>query len=166
TINSAFMINPDANDGCAYAYDSVVRNREERRHMDAGDCECCRAYYENVGPMPRRLQQPLWRSPSTTPRKEQRQQEQHGLGAASSSHRKHRNSFRNPSEDDEAENKRDEIEAHKKAISKHRYHWPRAKTPPGYWDIGFPSTPEVDAINARASAMHRDKRRAVEREAS
>jgi len=84
----------------------------------------------------------------------------------SSSRRKRRDSFDDPSDDEEAENARRDIEAHKKAISKHRYHWQRAKTPPGYWDIGFPSTQEADALNARASAMHRDKMRAVEREAA
>ncbi|EIW75951.1 hypothetical protein CONPUDRAFT_131453 [Coniophora puteana RWD-64-598 SS2] len=223
TINSAFTINPDANGGRAYAYDSVVRNRDERRHMDAGDCECCHAYYEGVGPMPPRLQQPLWRSPSTTPRKKKEKQkerfgaarteprQQHpksrpypsphrdrthsssvhcrpavsssasasastsgvntGLSASTSnggpsSRRKRRDSFDDPSDNEEAENAQRDIEAHKKAISKHRYHWQRAKTPPGYWDIGFPSTQEADALNARASAMHRDKMRAVEREAA
>lgn len=30
----------------------------------------------------------------------------------------------------------------------------RAKTPPGYWDIGFPSTPKVDALNKEAYEMH------------
>lgn len=42
TINSAFEINPDANDGLNYAYDAVVRNKEERRKMHGNDCECCK----------------------------------------------------------------------------------------------------------------------------
>ena len=41
-INAEFEINPDENDGLNYAYDAVVRNKEERRKMHGGDCECCR----------------------------------------------------------------------------------------------------------------------------
>jgi len=41
-INAAFEINPDANDGLNYAYDAVVRNKEERRKMHGSDCECCK----------------------------------------------------------------------------------------------------------------------------
>ena len=42
TINAAFEINPDANGGLDYAYDTVVRNKEERRKMHGSDCECCK----------------------------------------------------------------------------------------------------------------------------
>jgi len=42
TINAAFEIDPDANGGLNYAYDAVVRNKEERRKMHGSDCECCK----------------------------------------------------------------------------------------------------------------------------
>ena len=42
TINAAFEIDPDANGGLSYAYDAVVRNKEERRKMHGSDCECCK----------------------------------------------------------------------------------------------------------------------------
>jgi len=42
TINAAFEIDPDANGGLDYAYDAVVRNKEERRKMHGSDCECCK----------------------------------------------------------------------------------------------------------------------------
>jgi hypothetical protein len=55
-----------------------------------------------------------------------------------------------------------QVEDHKKAVSRHRHHWPRARTPPGYWDIGFPDTQEAAKINERAKEMHRKKRVEVE----
>ncbi|CAK5265364.1 unnamed protein product [Mycena citricolor] len=67
TINSKYAIDPAKNDGKDYQYDEVVRGRAERRKLHGGDCECCRDYYEAVGPLPNRLQPPLWRSPPKTP---------------------------------------------------------------------------------------------------
>ncbi|KAK0186271.1 DNA repair protein endonuclease SAE2/CtIP C-terminus-domain-containing protein [Armillaria mellea] len=63
TINETFAIDPTHNDGLDFQFDAVVRNKDERRKLHGGDCECCRDYYESVGPLPKRLQQPLWRSP-------------------------------------------------------------------------------------------------------
>jgi DNA repair protein endonuclease SAE2/CtIP C-terminus len=93
-------------------------------------------YYEAIGPHPPRLQPPLWASPPSTPT------------SASASLQE------NP-----------DVASHKAAISRHRYDWDRAKTPPGYWNIGFPSTQEVMGINEKAMEMHRRKREMVEREA-
>ncbi|TFY79155.1 hypothetical protein EWM64_g4856 [Hericium alpestre] len=64
TINAQFEINPEANEGLAFQFDTVVRSKRDRHRMDAGDCECCRDYYEAIGPLPPRLEAPLWRSPS------------------------------------------------------------------------------------------------------
>ncbi|KAJ7072046.1 DNA repair protein endonuclease SAE2/CtIP C-terminus-domain-containing protein [Mycena amicta] len=63
TINANFRIDAARNGGMDYEYDDVVRGREQRRPLHAEDCECCHDYYERVGPMPQRLQPPLWRSP-------------------------------------------------------------------------------------------------------
>ncbi|KAK0451295.1 uncharacterized protein EV420DRAFT_1560120 [Desarmillaria tabescens] len=63
TINETFAIDPNRNNGLDFQFDAVVRNKDERRKLHAGDCECCRDYYEGVGPLPKRLKQPLWRSP-------------------------------------------------------------------------------------------------------
>ncbi|KAK0211951.1 DNA repair protein endonuclease SAE2/CtIP C-terminus-domain-containing protein [Armillaria fumosa] len=63
TINETFAIDPKHNDGLDFQFDAVVRNKDERRKLHAGDCECCRDYYEGIGPLPKRLQPPLWRSP-------------------------------------------------------------------------------------------------------
>lgn len=99
-------------------------------------------YYENVGPLPARLQQPLWSSPTRDPSKFDR-----GRSASPSPREKH------------------EIESHRKAISRHRYTWSRAKTPPGYWDIGFPDTQQVGDINQKAKEMQKQKLAEVEQEA-
>ena len=41
-INATFNINPACNGGLSHQYEEVVRNKAERMHMDAGDCENCR----------------------------------------------------------------------------------------------------------------------------
>ncbi|KAF9026210.1 hypothetical protein BDZ89DRAFT_1016326 [Hymenopellis radicata] len=80
TINATFAIDPSRNDGLDYAYEEVVRGKEKRRNLHGGDCECCRDYYEGVGPLPPRQGMPLWKSPEpnkkaspvTTPRRERK----------------------------------------------------------------------------------------------
>jgi DNA repair protein endonuclease SAE2/CtIP C-terminus len=63
-------------------------------------------------------------------------------------------------------NRRDnDIAQHKRDISRHRHNWERANTPPGYWNIGFPSTQEAFDINEKAKEMHRQKLLMVEQEA-
>ncbi|KAJ2916685.1 hypothetical protein MD484_g3749, partial [Candolleomyces efflorescens] len=140
SVNSKFVIDPEKNGGLNYQYDEVVRGRENRKAMDAGVCECCKDYYEAVGPLPSRLQPPLWRSPSTTPKK--------------------------PCQHHRPADKQKDIDSHMKAISRHRHNWERPKTPPGYWDIGFPTTQEVGEINERAEQMHQEKVLEIEREAA
>ncbi|TRM59082.1 DNA repair protein endonuclease SAE2/CtIP C-terminus-domain-containing protein [Schizophyllum amplum] len=144
TINAMYEIDRSRNGGADYQFEEVVRGKEARRQLEATDCECCREYYEAVGPLPSRLQQPLWRSPTKS---------------AARHHPRcgHR-------EDDDLQANED-IQAHRQAISRHRQQWTRAKTPPSYWEIGFPSTQEAADINERAREMHRDKMRVVDTEA-
>lgn len=58
-----------------------------------------------------------------------------------------------------------EIDVHTKQVSRHRQNWTRAQTPPGYWNIGFPSTQEAREINEKAEEMHQQKYLEVEKEA-
>ena len=163
-----YEINPEHNQGLDFQYDEVVRDKEKRKRMHAGDCECCREvrdtppkatpsllcafsltctiaqYYKAVGPSPPRLKPPMWRSPDSSPAKGKKRK---------------RDSF----EDDEDENVA--VEQHKLAISRHRAHWARGETPPGYWNIGFPDTQEVAEMNAEAQRMHERKRALVAVEA-
>lgn len=155
TINAHFAIDPEQNGGKDFQYHEVVRTREDRRHMEGGDCECCRdvnthfhrvspahydfQYYDAVGPMPPRLKAPLWRTPPSSPRGSKR------TGSA-----------RKESTD---------ITSHKNTISRHRERWTKPTTPPSYWAIGFPSTQDVLEINEKAQEMHREKLKNVQEEA-
>lgn len=42
TINALFEIDPTANAGKDFQYEEVVRKKDQRRKLHAGDCECCR----------------------------------------------------------------------------------------------------------------------------
>ncbi|KAJ3501210.1 hypothetical protein NLJ89_g9443 [Agrocybe chaxingu] len=42
TINALYKVDPTQNGGKDYQHDAVVRDKNERRKMDADDCECCR----------------------------------------------------------------------------------------------------------------------------
>ncbi|KAF7319869.1 SAE2 domain-containing protein [Mycena kentingensis (nom. inval.)] len=131
TINGNYAIDPTRNGGVNYQFAEVVRGKEDRRRLQGGDCEECRDYYEAVGPLPPRLQAPLWRSPPSSPVK-----------GRTCNHQR-------------------EVAAHKQAISRHREEWAQGTTPPNYWDIGFPTTQEADSINAKAKKMHEQKLKRV-----
>ncbi|KAJ6587206.1 hypothetical protein DFH09DRAFT_1142886 [Mycena vulgaris] len=143
-INASFVIDPTRNGGKDFQYDEVVRGREDRRNMNAGDCECCRDYYAAIGPMPNRLQAPLWRTPPSSPGSKPCVRNSIGCAQPESA----------------------EITAHKQAISRHRHQWAPTSTPPSYWSIGFPSTQEAKDINEKAREMHEDKKRNVQKEAN
>ena len=120
-------------------------------------------YYEGVGPLPSRLQPPLWRSPPATPARTcLRLPHSHSPETQSPSGSR-TSKKRNPLTSSTS-NHRD-IELHKKAISRHRHTWARATTPPGYWDIGFPDTQAVGDINEKAKQMHKRKKAEIGEEA-
>ncbi|EED78212.1 predicted protein, partial [Postia placenta Mad-698-R] len=148
TINALYEIDTEQNGGLKHQFDEVVRNKGQRRHMHAFDCECCREYYEAVGPLPARLQAPLWKSPQSTPSKRTARSE-------------HLTSVDLDIDADEAEQEQ-AIAKHRQEISRHRQQWERPLTPPGYWEIGFPDTQETSAINEKAREMHERKRARVE----
>ncbi|KAL0959048.1 hypothetical protein HGRIS_014352 [Hohenbuehelia grisea] len=149
---SLFAINPERNGGLDFQFEDVIRSRDDRRRLDAGDCECCREYYDAIGPLPQGPSAPLWRSPPATPVKPC---PRHGHGIDS----------RLAVKSVDRGSQRAGTQAHKQAISRHRHQWARAGTPPGYWDIGFPSTQEAIAINDQAEVMHRKKEETIEAEA-
>jgi hypothetical protein len=116
--------------------------------------------------MPPRLQRPAWRSPTASPSK------------SAHTHHHHRPRHRGQVEttralDDEnldldgfTEHQRQRaVAAHKQEVSRHRTEWETARTPPGYWDIGFPDTQKVADINARANEMRREKETGMRQEA-
>ncbi|KAF8227220.1 hypothetical protein L208DRAFT_1433702 [Tricholoma matsutake] len=150
TINAEYAIDPARNGGLEFQYDEVARTKEDRRRLDAGDCECCRDYYTAIGPLPNRLHAPLWRSPTNSPVKSKGPCSRHGSSAQNGGET-----------ETDIERQAAAITSHKQAISRHRHQWERAHTPPGYWNIGFPDTQEAADINERAREMHRRKREEV-----
>ncbi|KDQ49142.1 hypothetical protein JAAARDRAFT_43084 [Jaapia argillacea MUCL 33604] len=42
TVNAVYQIDQGRNGGLGFQYDEVVRTREDRKRLNAGDCECCR----------------------------------------------------------------------------------------------------------------------------
>ncbi|KAJ4479201.1 hypothetical protein J3R30DRAFT_2730972 [Lentinula aciculospora] len=189
TINEMYEIDPAQNAGLKYQYDEVVRGREKRKRLIGGDCDDCREYYEAIGPMPPRLQPPLWKSPVKDSRHP-------GSASRSCPHHQHggKQNYNTEADADESifdgfdsppskldrtsrgntnENERNTrststsaIAAHKQGISRHRAAWARGNTPPAYWDIGFPDTQIAEEINERAREMQRRKKEMVEREAT
>jgi hypothetical protein len=101
-------------------------------------------YYRTVGPLPPRLHAPLWRTPPSSPKSKA-------------------TILASPMNVDE-ENEQ-EIERHKREISRHRHNWAPPSTPPKYWSIGFPDTQEVREINREAEEMIEAKKARVETEA-
>ncbi|CAE6490383.1 unnamed protein product [Rhizoctonia solani] len=123
TINSEFEINPAHNEGMAFEFDSVVRDKNERKKLTGGDCIACKEYYEAVGAMPARPGAPLWRSPGGLPRP--------GRSSGVSTFvfpYSHPGAGSVDVDMDEGE----EMVAHKQAISRHRHKWVPASTPPDY----------------------------------
>lgn len=40
-MNAQYEIDPDQNGGLNFAFDEVVRRKDERRKLNAGTCDCC-----------------------------------------------------------------------------------------------------------------------------
>ncbi|THH09467.1 hypothetical protein EW145_g1985 [Phellinidium pouzarii] len=65
-INTHFKIDTSRNDGLPFQFDEIVRGRDRRRRLEAGDCDCCKNYYDHVEPLPTPLLPPAWKSPART----------------------------------------------------------------------------------------------------
>ncbi|TXT05999.1 hypothetical protein VHUM_03760 [Vanrija humicola] len=133
-VADEYEIDPEKNDGVAHQFDAVVRGRDARKRMHGGDCECCRDYYEAVGPLPVFNAGPVWKDAE---------------------------------EDDEVDSptkRQRQLEDHQNRISRHREVWRKPPTPPDFWKIGFPSTQEVEDVNARADKMVADREAEIRRQ--
>lgn len=161
-----------------------MRNAEDRKQLHAVDCKCCHSvgvpyqagvvcvrlmhvvkYYKAIGPLPPRLQRPLWRSPESTPSKHHK--DRSDSPDVITDQISHPTDLPAGGEDEVEAAKRQEqaIVEHMHEISRHRHQWEPASTPPSYWNIGFPDTQEAAAINKRAQEMHEQKRAKVDMEA-
>ncbi|KAF8343960.1 DNA repair protein endonuclease SAE2/CtIP C-terminus-domain-containing protein [Cantharellus anzutake] len=144
-----YEIDKSKNDGLDYHFDGVVRKKQERQKLHGTDCLCCRDYYDAVGPLPSRLQPPLWRSPSPSesPSSGRKAQDRTGTYSPTSPNRDRT------------------IKGHQQEVSRHRHNWAPPSTPPDYWTIGFPDTQQTKEINERARQMRAEKRKLIEEDA-
>ncbi|KAG8880083.1 hypothetical protein FRB98_005351 [Tulasnella sp. 332] len=163
-ISALYEIDKTKNSGLDYEYDAVVRDKVKRKKMDATDCECCKDYYQAIGFLPPVSRGPRWRSPS--PSKQKRPTCQH-ITAAQDMDSFVQGSFSMasalPIEDQDLEADQDQ---HRRDISRHRHDWAPAGTPPDYWQIGFPTTQQIESINRRADAHYNAKRDRIARDAN
>ncbi|KAG8804999.1 hypothetical protein FRC17_005786, partial [Serendipita sp. 399] len=110
-------------------------------------------YYKAVGPLPPRLQPPLWNSPGTATKEI----------AAEQPPRRCKHHRKLESDDEEPDQ---EVSTHQKQISRHRVTIVNTGgDPEDYWEIGFPDTQRVKEINAGAEKRHQKKERMMEKEA-
>lgn len=142
TINEEFEVNPEKNGNVAFLHKAVVRDKAERKQMHAHDCECCSEYYKAVGEAPlRRYQDPRSLADQCA--------EEKGTG---------------PSGEDNSEGVEErKRQVHRQQISRHRGYGPPAATPPGYWNVGFPSTQQKEDFNKLAREEHAKQRDQITR---
>lgn len=141
SINAEYEIDPAKNNDRNYLHKDVVRSKVKRKQMHALDCECCREYYERVGPIAVRPFEEI-REPS--------EDEKDSRVAVKDS------------EGDEAAARQQQ--KHKQLTSRHRDFGPPPLTPPGYWDIDFPTTQKLGELNKQAEEAHEKQRQRVARD--
>ncbi|KAG9012376.1 hypothetical protein FRB93_001799 [Tulasnella sp. JGI-2019a] len=168
-ISALYEIDKSKNDGLAHAYDAVVRNKEKRKKLDATDCECCKDYYQAIGFLPPISRGPRWRSPS--PSKQKRPMCQHITVAEDVDDLlRGSDSIVSVAPPNQSLSTDTNLEAdlgqHRRDISRHRHDWAPAGTPPDYWQIGFPTTQQIESINRRADAHYDAKRDRIARDAN
>ncbi|KAF4995065.1 hypothetical protein FDECE_12920 [Fusarium decemcellulare] len=146
-----FKINPQANEGHDFAFADVVRDRDERSRMQGcTDMHCCGKHFRALA-ISQRPDPPLTAA--------QRQDEQKLLEEYLGDF-----AYRLGTMD---KKERDElwIEAKTQELAnkygKHRYHYSRMQSPPGFWNADFPNTQEIQA--ERTEAARREKQTVQER---
>ena len=144
---SHFKINPKRNDGFDFAYDDVIRNKNERKCLTG--CmrpDCCGDRFRamaRLGAVPGK--------PDADQRQEDERVLKEYLGDDLSS----------LSGLNEDERETTLVEARARAIAnqygRHRHHHQRARTPPGFWRSEMPSTQELESDREAAQKLEREK---------
>ncbi|KAL9938812.1 hypothetical protein V8E36_002531 [Tilletia maclaganii] len=164
-----YDLDPALNRGQAYEYTEVVRGRDARRSLIAGECMECKEWYEQVGPSPSPggpVYEPYgsFAMQMKAAREERKAREQAGSasGTADQSAQpglQHHFKCRHRAGAAAAEAmegagsagdktfEAEQRQAHRQAISRHRNTAPVSSTPPGFWDINFPSTQRARELN-------------------
>ncbi|KAN0064772.1 hypothetical protein ACQY0O_001829 [Thecaphora frezii] len=148
TLNQAYRLDAEQNDGVAHAFVGSERRRDKRKQMHAGECDCCSEYWRNIGRMPAR------------PGEVRRDGKKGGGGGGEPGQQQQQEG----EEDEDNADEEDEIQKRKQATSRHRAWGAPEPTPPGYWMIGFPDTQQQTEINREAERMREGKRKRVERD--
>ncbi|PHH77339.1 hypothetical protein CDD80_710 [Ophiocordyceps camponoti-rufipedis] len=140
-----FKINPQANDGYDFAFTEVVRDKTERSCLPGcTDPHCCGKHFAALA----RSQRP---NPPLTP--EQRAAEQTLLESYLGDAAFRLASMTGPERADLW------VEAKAKELAdkygRHRHRFPRARSPPGFWNADFPDTQERGRERAEAADRER-----------
>jgi hypothetical protein len=151
-----FKINPNANQGLDFAYDTVVRRKDERKCISG--CTrpgCCREKFHAMA----RLGGP----PTTTDGSNDGEQEQKMLEDYLGEE-KH---LLDQLSAEERESLLHEARARRMAnlYSKHRHDHQRPSTPPGFWRTDMPDTQELEHDREVANNLEREKVKERYREA-
>ena len=143
-----FKVNPGYNQGLDFAFTETVRNREQRKCLSG--CtkpECCGDQFRRIleiGGIPTPPRSALqWRS----------QDEEHEILAGHLG--QERAQIRPLERQEEVLQARTKKMADQ--VGRHRYTYERAKTPPGFWRAGMPSTQELDEDKKEAFELERKK---------
>ncbi|KAI1133389.1 DNA repair protein endonuclease SAE2/CtIP C-terminus-domain-containing protein [Nemania abortiva] len=135
-----FKVNPQANEGYDYAFNEVVRNKDDRACLQGCVKENCCGH--------------KFRALAHTYRANTRPYEFQSLLESYLGDDCHRLSTMS-----EAERETLWLEAKTKELAdahgKHRHRYPRMTTPPGFWRSDFPSTQEGEEYNEEAAELER-----------
>ena len=142
TINQEFEIIPEMNGNVTYLHKDVVRSKVKRKQMHAHDCECCRDFYDAVGPVAVRPFEDVRKADLYREDDENTNEKSENVHPAKESARKR--------------------QEHLQKISRHRDYGPPPSTPKDYWQIGYPNTQMIEEINRTADAAERRKREEME----
>lgn len=152
-----FKINPAVNDGVAFAYNQVIRNREARRCMPG--CireECCgptfRALVESGVDPP--VEQGLWESSEADLTKDDKYLRAY-LGSTYN-----KEAFQlKPQAEQQTVLETAKMKAWANHSGRHKQAFQRERTPPGFWRTDFPATQELQRDR---EAARMEERRLVE----
>ncbi|SCV69254.1 BQ2448_2274 [Microbotryum intermedium] len=136
----AIEINPERNAGKSYHFYEVERNKVAREQMFAHECEDCAGYYVNA------------HAGLAIPPKHVRPCNHKEWSKGQS------NNF--------LAQRQEAMQKLLQKTSRHRKHHRPNPTPPDFWQMGFPSTAQVNDINARAEEIRQERQRYQLAEAS
>ncbi|KAJ6171614.1 DNA repair protein Sae2/CtIP [Penicillium chermesinum] len=142
-----FKLNPARNQGLDYAYDAVVRKKDDRKCLPGcTQPECCGDRFRamaRLGGLPARI-------PA-----EQHEEDQKVLQEYMGDEYPLLENMSAP------DRERLLVEARARALAnqygRHRHNHQRARTPPGFWRTDMPSTQEIEADREAAQKMDRDR---------